>query len=114
MARKPTQQQVIDDLLNRYDPIIAQAFRQAVEDVRGSADLRRLIAALAAGDLNAALNALLTLAARDEMGFRMLLGREAVRGRFVVDPGRSYVVSQSRVSNATLKKPAKRKKRRSE
>lgn len=58
MARKPTQQQVIDDLLNRYDPIIAQAFRQAVEDVRGSADLQRLIAALAAGDLNAALNAL--------------------------------------------------------
>ncbi len=56
----------------------------------------------------------LTLAARDEMGFRMLLGREAVRGRFVVDPGRSYVVSQSRVSQASLKKPAKRKKRRSE
>jgi hypothetical protein len=35
----------------------------------------------------------LTLAARDEMGFRMLLGREAVRGKFIVDPGRSYVVS---------------------
>lgn len=56
----------------------------------------------------------LTLAARDEMGFRMLLGREAVRGKFVVDPGRSYVVSQPRVSKASLKKPAKRKKRRSE
>ena len=56
----------------------------------------------------------LTLAARDEMGFRMLLGREAVRGRFVVDPGRSYVVSVPRVSQATLKKLAKRKKRRSE
>jgi hypothetical protein len=33
----------------------------------------------------------LTLADRDEMGFRMLLGREAVRGRFLVDPGRSFV-----------------------
>lgn len=32
----------------------------------------------------------LTLVARDEMGFRMLLGRQAVRDRFVVDPGRSY------------------------
>lgn len=32
----------------------------------------------------------LTLADRDEMGFRMLLGREAVRGRFLVDPGRSF------------------------
>lgn len=32
----------------------------------------------------------LTLADRDEMGFRMLLGREAVRGRFLVDAGKSY------------------------
>ena len=36
----------------------------------------------------------LTLASRDQMGFRMLLGREAVRGRFLVDPGRSYLLSQ--------------------
>ncbi len=33
----------------------------------------------------------LTLTNRDEMGFRMLLGRQAVRRRFVVDPGRSYL-----------------------
>ncbi|MHB8898759.1 MAG: ATP-dependent zinc protease family protein [Thermoguttaceae bacterium] len=32
----------------------------------------------------------LTLANRDQMGFRMLLGREALRGRFLVDAGRSY------------------------
>jgi hypothetical protein len=33
----------------------------------------------------------LTLVARDEMGFRMLLGREAIRGAFAVDTGRSYL-----------------------
>ena len=32
----------------------------------------------------------LTLASRAKMGFRMLLGREAFRGRFLVDAGRSY------------------------
>lgn len=32
----------------------------------------------------------LTLASRDAMGFRMLLGRQAMRGRFLVDPGRSF------------------------
>ncbi len=31
-----------------------------------------------------------TLASRDAMGFRMLLGREAFRQRFLVDAGKSY------------------------
>jgi len=33
----------------------------------------------------------LTLTRRDVMGFRMLIGRQAIRRRFVVDPGRSFV-----------------------
>jgi hypothetical protein len=33
----------------------------------------------------------LTLTNRDAMGFRMLLGRQAIRHRFLVDPGRSYL-----------------------
>lgn len=45
----------------------------------------------------------LTLASRDEMGFRMLLGREAVRGRFLVNPGSSYYAG----------KPPRKKKNKS-
>jgi len=37
------------------------------------------------------LDAELTLTNRDDMGFRMLVGREALRGSILVDPGRSYV-----------------------
>ena len=33
----------------------------------------------------------LALTDRDDMGFRMLLGRAAIRRRFLVDPGRSYL-----------------------
>lgn len=32
----------------------------------------------------------LTLTNRDEMGFRMLVGRSAMQGRLIVDPARSY------------------------
>jgi len=33
----------------------------------------------------------ITLTNRDEMGFRMLIGRAAIRHRFIVDPSRSFV-----------------------
>lgn len=36
----------------------------------------------------------LNLTSRDLMGFRMLLGREAVRNRFAVNPGRSFLVRE--------------------
>jgi hypothetical protein len=36
----------------------------------------------------------LTLTDRDQMGFRMLLGRQAMRRRCIVDPGRSYVMKK--------------------
>jgi hypothetical protein len=37
----------------------------------------------------------LSLTRRDEMGFRMLLGRRALRRRFVIDPGRSFLTGGS-------------------
>lgn len=36
----------------------------------------------------------LTLTNRDAMGFRMLLGRQAIRRRFVVDAGRSFLTGR--------------------
>lgn len=45
----------------------------------------------------------LTLSNRDEMGFRMLLGREAIKGRFLVDSGNSYY-SELAPSELTKKK----------
>jgi hypothetical protein len=46
-----------------------------------------------------------TLASRDKMGFRMLLGREAFRGRFLVDAGRSYLGGKpARTRTSTTRK----------
>ena len=36
----------------------------------------------------------ITLTNRDDMGFRMLVGRAAIRRKFVVDVGRSYIGAQ--------------------
>lgn len=46
----------------------------------------------------------LTLASRDQMGFRMLLGRAAIRGRFLVDSGRSYLGRRRRGSRKRSQK----------
>ena len=41
----------------------------------------------------------LTLTNREMMGFRMLLGREAIRNKFLVDPGQSYLQSNVKDHN---------------
>lgn len=46
----------------------------------------------------------ITLTNRDVMGFRMLLGRQAVRQRFLVDSGKSYVQSNSTTKKKAVKK----------
>ena len=66
------------------------AMEKKVKNPGGRSELRPVIRTrvLVAG---MELNALVNLTSRDEMGFRMLLGRRAVRSKFVIDPGRSYL-----------------------
>ena len=50
----------------------------------------------------------LTLTRRDLMGFRMLLGRQAVRGRFVVDPAHSFLNGRRLKGSRRISKRKKR------
>lgn len=64
-----------------------------VRDSGGRRELRPVvIAEVALGGLVWPIE--LTLTNRDVMGFRLLLGRRAVRRRFLVDPGRSFLLSE--------------------
>ena len=62
----------------------------AVRNPGGRTELRPVIAStlVIAGQ---PIEALINLTGRDEMGYRMLLGRRTLRNPFVVDPGKSYL-----------------------
>jgi len=69
------------------------AAHRLVRNPGGREELRPVIVAtVRIGDLSWPVE--LNLTRRDTMGFRMLLGRQAVRRRFVVDPGRSFLTGR--------------------
>jgi hypothetical protein len=77
---------------SRLKPVSCQAplyDERYVKSSNGSRELRPVIrTAVAWGGQRWEVD--VTLTSRDLMGFRMLLGREAIRRRYLVDTGRSY------------------------
>ena len=69
--------------------------KRLVRDSGGKVTLRPVIlTTLRVGDLRWEIE--LTLVNRDQMGFRMLLGRQALRGHLLVNPQKSYLFGRSK------------------
>jgi hypothetical protein len=81
---------------NELDPQPVQApcvDEREVTSSSGTKSLRPVV--LASIDLAGFAHRIeLTLTRRDEMGFRMLLGRNAMAGHYVIDPALSYVTGR--------------------
>lgn len=75
------------------DSVIAEAAVVATRDVKSSSGEveHRPVVHTSLVLAGRTVTAEVTLTRRDEMGFRMLVGREALRKRFVVDPSVSYL-----------------------
>ncbi|GAB2775078.1 RimK/LysX family protein [Nocardioides salsibiostraticola] len=75
------------------DSVVAESpilDRRGVRSSSGHTE-ERLVVMMELSLVGHSVDAEMTLSRRDEMGFRMLVGREALRRAFLVDPGRSYV-----------------------
>jgi Uncharacterized protein conserved in archaea len=64
--------------------------RRLVRSSSGHAE-ERVVVVLDVELFGRTVSAEVTLSNRDEMGFRMLIGREALRQGFLVDPARSFI-----------------------
>lgn len=67
--------------------------RREVRSSSGHAE-ERLVVPMAVTLGEHAITVEMTLSRRDEMGFRLLLGREALRQGFLIDPSRSYTAGR--------------------
>ncbi len=76
-----------DDVVEAELPVVD------VREVRSSSGHteERLVVPMTITLLERRIDAEVTLSRRDELGFRMLVGREALRQGFAVDPGHSYL-----------------------
>jgi len=83
--------------------------RRSVKSSSGTSERRYVISTeMLIGETTFAIE--VTLANRDSMGYRMLLGREAMKGRMLVDPGLSFCmgeVSEEALSGSYDRNPAK-------
>jgi hypothetical protein len=94
---------------DQYDPtqaIYCEApvlDRRLVSDSGGHREMRWVIESMVTlGELSWRIE--MTLTDRDPMRFRMLLGRTALRGRFLVDSARSYCIGRARKQRTKLKR----------
>ncbi len=75
------------------DPVQVESPVLDTREIRSSSghSEERLVVPMAVSLMGRTILAEMTLSRRDEMGFRMLVGREALRQGLVVDPARSYL-----------------------
>jgi hypothetical protein len=83
-----------EDLVTVESPVLD---RREVRSSSGHAE-ERYVVSMDVSISGRVVAAEVTLSNRDEMGFRMLIGREALRGGFLVDPGRSYLGGRPRAA----------------
>lgn len=98
---------------SEFDAVVAEAPVLTVRDVRsssGETERRPVVATkVAVGGL--LLDAEITLTDRSGMGFRMLLGREAMKGNFYIDAGHSYLAGRPSKAIRRRNRGKSRKKR---